>query len=88
MTVPMLRGFGTALVTPFLDDGHLDEASLRALVEWQIQEGVDFLVPAGSTGEAATLALIAEVEAVTETEDLEEPEPTLRSRAPCPRPLG
>ena len=67
MTVPMLRGFGTALVTPFLDDGHLDEASLRALVEWQIQEGVDFLVPAGSTGEAATLALEEQVRVVAIT---------------------
>ncbi len=38
--------------------------------------------------EAATLALIAEVEGAMETEDLEEPEPTLRSRLPCSRPLG
>lgn len=67
MTVPMLRGCGTALVTPFLDDGGLDEASLRALVEWQIQEGVDFLVPAGSTGEAATLALEEQVRVVAIT---------------------
>ncbi|HKJ00831.1 MAG TPA: 4-hydroxy-tetrahydrodipicolinate synthase, partial [Longimicrobiales bacterium] len=52
---PALRGCGTALVTPFLDDGSVDEESLRALVEWQIEEGVDFLVPGGSTGEAATL---------------------------------
>ncbi len=50
-----LRGCGTALVTPFTKDGDVDEAALRALVEWQISEGIDFLVPCGSTGEAATL---------------------------------
>jgi 4-hydroxy-tetrahydrodipicolinate synthase len=48
-------GCGTALVTPFTRDGALDEPALRALVEWQIAEGVHFLVPCGSTGEAATL---------------------------------
>jgi 4-hydroxy-tetrahydrodipicolinate synthase len=50
------RGCGTALVTPFRDDGSLDEAALRSLVEWQIAEGVDFLVPCGSTGESAVLS--------------------------------
>ncbi len=49
------RGCGTALVTPFADDGGLDLRALRALVEWQIAEGIDFLVPCGSTGEAQTL---------------------------------
>jgi 4-hydroxy-tetrahydrodipicolinate synthase len=52
-----LRGCGTALVTPFRPDGSLDEAALRALVGWQLAEGIDFLVPCGSTGEAATLTL-------------------------------
>jgi 4-hydroxy-tetrahydrodipicolinate synthase len=51
-----LSGVGTALITPFQHDGRLDEAALRALVDWQIAEGIDFLVPCGSTGEAATLA--------------------------------
>lgn len=51
-----LSGVGTALVTPFRHDGKLDEAALRALVDWQVAEGIDFLVPCGSTGEAATLA--------------------------------
>ena len=51
-----LSGVGTALVTPFRHDGRLDEAALRALVDWQVAEGIDFLVPCGSTGEAATLA--------------------------------
>ena len=50
-----LRGCGTALVTPFARDGAVDEPALRALVRWQLAEGVHFLVPCGSTGEAATL---------------------------------
>ncbi len=52
----MLRGCGTALVTPFRESREVDEPALRSLVDWQIGQGVDFLVPAGSTGEAATLA--------------------------------
>jgi 4-hydroxy-tetrahydrodipicolinate synthase len=48
-------GCGTALVTPFRADGSIDEYSLRALVNWQIDSGIDFLVACGSTGEAATL---------------------------------
>jgi len=50
-----VEGCGTALVTPFAEDGELDLRALRALVQWQIAEGIDFLVPCGSTGEAATL---------------------------------
>ena len=50
-----LTGCGTALVTPFTRSGEVDEAALRKLVDWQIAEGVHFLVPCGSTGEAATL---------------------------------
>jgi 4-hydroxy-tetrahydrodipicolinate synthase len=49
------EGCGTALVTPFGDDGALDLRALRTLVEWQIAEGIDFLVPCGSTGEAQTM---------------------------------
>ena len=52
-----LTGCGTALVTPFTSSGALDEAALRRFVEWQIAEGVHFLVPCGSTGEAATLTM-------------------------------
>jgi 4-hydroxy-tetrahydrodipicolinate synthase len=48
-------GCGTALVTPFRSDGALDERALVALVNWQIDSGIDFLVACGSTGEAATL---------------------------------
>ena len=50
-----LTGCGTALVTPFTRSGEVDEPALRRLVEWQITEGVHFLVPCGSTGEAVTL---------------------------------
>ena len=50
-----LQGCGTALVTPFTDGGEVDYSALRALVEWQVAEGIDFLVPCGSTGEAQTL---------------------------------
>lgn len=50
-----LQGCGTALVTPFTEDGLVDFPALRALVDWQIAEGIDFLVACGSTGEAQTL---------------------------------
>jgi 4-hydroxy-tetrahydrodipicolinate synthase len=49
------RGVGTALVTPFRDDGSLDEGALEKFVDWQITEGVNFLVPCGTTGENPTL---------------------------------
>jgi 4-hydroxy-tetrahydrodipicolinate synthase len=57
MTAPRLAGCGTALVTPFNLDGSLDDGALRALVDWQIDEGIHFLVPCGSTGEAATMTV-------------------------------
>jgi 4-hydroxy-tetrahydrodipicolinate synthase len=50
-----LRGCGTALVTPFSQDGAIDETALRNLVAWQIESGIDFLVPCGTTGETPTL---------------------------------
>jgi 4-hydroxy-tetrahydrodipicolinate synthase len=50
-----LSGCGTALVTPFRGDGALDEAALVRLVDWQIESGIDFLIPCGTTGEASTL---------------------------------
>lgn len=49
------RGLGTALITPFTNDGALDEAALAKFVDWQIAEGVNFLVPCGTTGENPTL---------------------------------
>src|SRR5271155_3268771 len=48
-------GCGTALVTPFRQDGSLDESAMRSLVRRQISEGIDFLVPCGTTGESPTL---------------------------------
>jgi 4-hydroxy-tetrahydrodipicolinate synthase len=51
-----LRGCGTALVTPFQSDGSIDEPRLRALVEWQIESKIDFLVPCGTTGETPALS--------------------------------
>jgi 4-hydroxy-tetrahydrodipicolinate synthase len=50
-----LRGCGTALVTPFSQDGAVDENALRNLVNWQVESGIDFLVPCGTTGETPTL---------------------------------
>ena len=50
-----LRGCGTALVTPFQSDGSIDEMALRQLVRWQVESGIDFLVPCGTTGETPTL---------------------------------
>jgi 4-hydroxy-tetrahydrodipicolinate synthase len=61
-----LQGCGTAIVTPFRTDGSLDEAALFAHVEWQIENGVSLLVPAGTTGEASTLTE-AELVRVIET---------------------
>jgi 4-hydroxy-tetrahydrodipicolinate synthase len=51
-----LRGCGTALITPFHQDGSIDEPALRNLVAWQVESGIDFLVPCGSTGETPTLS--------------------------------
>lgn len=49
-------GLGTALVTPFTREGSLDERGLRRLVRRQIDAGVHFLVPCGTTGESPTLS--------------------------------
>jgi 4-hydroxy-tetrahydrodipicolinate synthase len=57
MSSERLNGCGTALVTPFTPADALDERSLRSLVDWQIASGVHFLVPCGSTGEAATMSV-------------------------------
>jgi 4-hydroxy-tetrahydrodipicolinate synthase len=50
-----IRGCGTALITPFRRDGSVDYAALRRLVQFQLQEGIHFLVPCGTTGETPTL---------------------------------
>jgi 4-hydroxy-tetrahydrodipicolinate synthase len=51
----MFTGCGTAMVTPFRGDGSLDEVTLRKLIARQIEAGIDFLVPCGTTGESPTL---------------------------------
>ena len=51
----MFTGCGTAMVTPFRANGSLDEDTLRTLVRRQIEQGIDFLVPCGTTGESPTL---------------------------------
>ena len=51
----MFRGAITALVTPFRN-GRLDEEAYRELIDWQIRQGVDGIVPCGTTGESATLS--------------------------------
>jgi 4-hydroxy-tetrahydrodipicolinate synthase len=51
----MFRGCGTALVTPFRTDLSLDEEAMRRLVRRQIESGINFLVPCGTTGESPTL---------------------------------
>jgi 4-hydroxy-tetrahydrodipicolinate synthase len=52
----MFTGCGTAMVTPFRRDGALDEATLIRLIHRQIEAGIDFLVPCGTTGESPTLS--------------------------------
>ena len=56
MTTPLV-GCGTALATPFTTTGAVDERALRGFVDWQLDEGIEFLVPCGSTGEAATMSI-------------------------------
>ncbi len=51
----LFRGTGTALVTPFKSNGFIDEKALRKLVSYQIDGGVEALLPTGTTGESVTL---------------------------------
>ena len=55
MTKKRFQGTGTAMITPFKSDGSVDEKALRRLVDFQIEGGVDMLLPCGTTGEGATL---------------------------------
>ncbi len=55
LRVEWMRGVGTALVTPFLRDGSVDDECFRRLAERQIKGGVGLLVPCGTTGESATM---------------------------------
>jgi len=52
----MLKGALTALITPFENNGGIDEKAFRDLIEWQIMEGIHGLVPVGTTGESPTLS--------------------------------
>lgn len=61
-----LHGTMTALVTPFDASGAVDERALRELVRWQVESGIDALVPCGTTGEGATLS-VQETERVLRT---------------------
>ncbi len=56
MRIDWMRGCGTALVTPFKNDGSIDDECFRLLVERQIKNGVKILVPCGTTGEAVTMS--------------------------------
>jgi 4-hydroxy-tetrahydrodipicolinate synthase len=56
MTVDWLRGCATALVTPFVATGAIDEQRLRNLIEYQIEGGIKILIPCGTTGESATMS--------------------------------
>src|SRR5262245_14455828 len=55
MTKKRFQGTGTAMITPFTSDGSIDERALRRFVDFQIEGGVDMLLPCGTTGEGATL---------------------------------
>ncbi len=55
MSGPMFQGSCTALITPF-SNGAVDEKAYQELVNWQIEQGTDALVPCGTTGESPTLS--------------------------------
>jgi 4-hydroxy-tetrahydrodipicolinate synthase len=57
-------GVGTALVTPFAPNGAIDEAAVRRLVRRQIDAGVHFVSPCGTTGEAPTLTPMEKIQVV------------------------
>ena len=60
-------GVGTAMVTPFLPDGKVDYSTLERFVTFQIEQGVNFLVPCGTTGETPTLTIAEQDEVVERT---------------------
>ncbi|MGH9856005.1 MAG: 4-hydroxy-tetrahydrodipicolinate synthase [Blastocatellia bacterium] len=51
-----LKGCGTAIITPFKQDESIDESAFRRLVEFQVENGVDFIVACGTTGESVTMS--------------------------------
>lgn len=66
----MFTGTGTAMVTPFRPDGSLDEPTLRKLIRRQMDAGIDFLVPCGTTGESPTLTGVEHLRVVEITVEL------------------
>jgi 4-hydroxy-tetrahydrodipicolinate synthase len=60
----VITGCGTALITPFKRDETIDEHALRRLVEFQIEGGVDFLIPCGTTGESVTMTANEQVRVI------------------------
>ena len=56
MPFPSFAGAHTALITPFHEDGSLDEAALTSLVESQVAAGISGVIPVGTTGESPTLS--------------------------------
>ena len=60
-------GTFTALITPFNTDGSVDYSALRAFVQWQVANGVEGLVPVGTTGESPTLEFHEHIKVITAT---------------------
>ena len=54
--IDRLRGCGTAIITPFKQDESIDESAFRRLVDFQVENGVDFIVACGTTGESVTMS--------------------------------
>lgn len=63
----MITGSIVALVTPMQPDGAVDYGSLRALVDWHVQEGTDAIVSVGTTGESPTLDMDEHIEVIRKT---------------------
>ena len=70
MKIDWMRGCATALVTPFTADGKFDEDRMRALVDRQINGGVQLLVPCGTTGESATMTEEEDARVIATTIDV------------------
>ncbi len=70
MNLDWMRGCATAIVTPFTDDGAIDEAALTRLIEHQISGNVRLLVPCGTTGESATMTEEEDRQVIKQTIDL------------------
>ena len=62
-----IQGCGTALVTPFQEDGAVDLGTFEKLVERQVEKGIHFLVPCGTTGESVTLSFDEQLEVIRAT---------------------